>query len=385
MRIQACLNGAREREEHPALPCTPDELAAAAQAAVAAGASSLHIHPRGPDGAQTLEPDQIGAALAAVRAACPGVPVGVSTLFSILPDPERRIALVRQWQIRPDFASVNIGEPGMAELCAALRELGVGIEVGIASAADAEEFLGLGLGGACLRLLLEPEELTAAEALATVAAIERVLDAAGDSTPRLLHGAGATAWPLIEAACARGYETRIGLEDVLTLPDGAIAPDNAALVSAAIIRVGVGEVVLREVNPADLPIFYAQQRDPAAAQLAGFPPRDWENFAAHWARILADDALIQRTILVDGQVAGNIGRYPQDGQQLVGYWLGRGYWGRGIATAALAAFLNEQPQRPLTAYVVRHNAASRRVLEKCGFTLVAEEGDEFVLRLLAAG
>jgi uncharacterized protein (DUF849 family)/RimJ/RimL family protein N-acetyltransferase len=381
MQIQACLNGARRHEEHPALPCTPEELAVAAQAAVAAGASSLHIHPRGPDGAQSLEPEQIGAALAAVRAACPGVPVGVSTLFSILPDPRRRAALVRQWAVCPDFASVNLPEPGTAELCAALRELGVGIEAGLADAADAERYLALGLGDACVRLLLEPEEPTAAEALATVAAIERVLDATGDATPRLLHGEGATAWPLVEAALARGYHTRIGLEDVLTLPDGAPAPDNAALVSVAISRLGAGDIVLREVIPEDLPTFYAQQRDPEAARLAGFPSRDWESFAAHWARILADDTLIQRAILVGGQVAGNMVCYPQDGEQLVGYWLGRGYWGRGIATAALATFLSELPQRPLTAYVVRHNIASRRVLEKCGFRVVAEEGDEFVLRL----
>ncbi len=385
MQIQACLNGARSCEEHPALPCTPEELAAAAQAAVAAGGSSLHLHPRGPDGAQSLEPEQIGAALAAVRAACPDVPVGVSTLYSILPDPARRADLVRQWEVRPDFASVNVSEPGTAELCTALRELGVGIEAGLASAADAERYLALGLGGACVRLLLEPEEPTTAEALVTVTAIERVLDAAGDRTPRLLHGEGATAWPLVEAARARGYNTRIGLEDVLTLPDGAPAPDNAALVRAAIRRLGAGEIVLREVIPEDLPIFYAQQRDPEAARLAGFPSRDWESFSAHWARILADDSLIQRAILVGGQVAGNIGRFPQDGEQLVGYWLGREYWGRGIATAALAAFLGELPERPLTAYVARHNAASRRVLEKCGFRLVAEEGDEFVLRLLALG
>lgn len=385
MRIQACLNGARRREEHPALPCTPDELAAAAQAAVAAGASSLHIHPRDPDGAQSLEPEQIGAALAAVRVACPGVPVGVSTLFSILPDAERRAALVRQWAVRPDFASVNLAEPGTAELCAALRELGVGIEAGLASAADAERYLSLGIGDLCVRLLLEPEEPTTAEALATVAAIERVLDAAGDRTPRLLHGEGATAWPLLEAALARGYATRIGLEDVLILPDGTLAPDNTALMRAAISHLGTGDITLREVFPEDLPIFYAQQRDPEAARLAGFPSRDWESFTAHWARILADDALIQRAILVGGLVAGNIVCYPQDGEQLVGYWLGRVYWGGGIATAALALFLNEQPERPLTAYVAKHNAASRRVLEKCGFRLVAEDGDEFVLRLLATG
>lgn len=90
--------------------------------------------------------------------------------------------------------------------------------------------------GSCLRVLLEPGEADVPAALATVAAIEAILDRAGDTPPRLLHGEGPTAWALIDAAVARGYDTRIGLEDVLTLPDGTLAPDNAALVAEAIQR-----------------------------------------------------------------------------------------------------------------------------------------------------
>lgn len=381
MLIQACLNGSRARGEHPSLPCTPEELADAARAAVAAGARSLHIHPRGPDGAQSLAADQIGAALVAVRSACPGVPVGVSTLLAILPDPQRRAAAVRGWELRPDFASVNLAEPGADALCAALREAGVGIEAGLSSPADAERYLALGLGASCVRALLEPEEPGVAAALATVAAIEGVLDGAGDRAPRLLHGEGATAWPLLDVALARGYATRIGLEDALTLPDGALAPDNAALVRAALGRLSAGAVALREVASADLASFYAHQQDPEAAQMAGFPSRDWVAFSAHWARVLADGANITRTVLAGGQVAGNIACFPQDGEHLVGYWLGREFWGRGIATAALRAFLASLSRRPLSAYVARHNLASRRVLEKCGFVLEREDEEEFKLRL----
>jgi uncharacterized protein (DUF849 family) len=381
MLVQACLNGSRARAEHPALPCTPEELANAARGAVAAGARSLHIHPRGPDDAQSLAPEQIGAALVALRSACPGVPVGVSTLFAILPDPERRAAAVRQWDVRPDFASVNFSEPGAAALCAALREAGVGIEAGLSSPADAEHYLALQLGASCVRVLLEPEEPDVAAALATVAAIEGVLDGTGDRAPRLLHGEGATAWPLLDAALARGCDARIGLEDVLTVPDGALAPDNAALVRAAFGRLSARTVALRDVASADLAIFYAHQQDPEAAQMAGFPSRDWEAFNAHWARVLADGANITKTVLAGGQVAGNIACFPQDGEHLVGYWLGREFWGRGIATAALRAFLGSLPLRPLTAYVARHNGASRRVLEKCGFVLESEDEAEFKLRL----
>ncbi len=106
--------------------------------------------------------------------------------------------------------------------------------------------------------------------------------------------------------------------------------------------------------------------------MAAFPIRDRETFMAHWARILGDDSIIKRTILVDGRVAGNIGCFEQGGEREVGYWLGREYWGRGVATRALAAFLDQVQARPLTARVAKHNIASLRVLEKCGFTVCGE-------------
>lgn len=237
MLIKVCLNGAREVGAHPALPLTPSALAEAARAAVDAGAGAVHMHPRDAQGAQSLAADAIGAAVLAVRRACPGVPVGVSTLFTILPDAERRAAAVRGWDVRPDFASVNIGEPGDGELCAALQSIGVAIEAGLDSVAAAERYVRSPVFGACLRVLLEPGEPEAPGALATVQAMEAVLDRAGDATPRLLHGEERSAWALLDAAAARGCATRVGLEDTLLLPDGRLAPDNAALVAAAVRRV----------------------------------------------------------------------------------------------------------------------------------------------------
>jgi RimJ/RimL family protein N-acetyltransferase len=140
-------------------------------------------------------------------------------------------------------------------------------------------------------------------------------------------------------------------------------------------------VSLRDVASADLAIFYAHQQDSEAAQMAGFPSRDWEAFNAHWARVLADGANITKTVVAGGQVAGNIACFPQDGEHLVGYWLGREFWGRGVATTALRTFLASQSLRPLSAYVARHNLASRRVLEKCGFVLEGEDEEELKLRL----
>jgi uncharacterized protein (DUF849 family) len=196
----------------------------------------VHMHPRDAEGVQSLAARDIGAAVAAVRNACPGVPLGVSTLYAILPNPAVRAAAVLQWHDRPDFASVNFGEPGTEELCAALQVVGVRIEAGLDSAEAAERYVRSPVFGSCLRVLLEPGEQDVPGALATVAMIEATLGRAGDTRPRLLHGEGPTAWALFDAALGRGYDTRIGLEDVLMLPNGASAPDNAALVAEAVRR-----------------------------------------------------------------------------------------------------------------------------------------------------
>ena len=130
---------------------------------------------------------------------------------------------------------------------------------------------------------------------------------------------------------------------------------------------------LRDVVEDDLPTFYAHQLDPDATRMAAFPSRERDAFMAHWARVLANADNIKQTIVVDGQVAGNIGCFEQDGERQVGYWLGREYWGQGVATEALMQFLAYVKIRPLYAHVVQHNIASRRVLEKCGFRVVREE------------
>ena len=132
------------------------------------------------------------------------------------------------------------------------------------------------------------------------------------------------------------------------------------------------DVSLREVQESDLLIFFEQQRDPLANQMAAFPVRDWDAFMAHWAKIMKDESVILRTILFEGQVAGNVLSFEMDGKREVGYWLGREFWGKGIATVALSLFLERVKIRPLFAYVAKHNIASQRVLEKCGFVMSGE-------------
>ncbi len=132
-------------------------------------------------------------------------------------------------------------------------------------------------------------------------------------------------------------------------------------------------VTLRAVAEADLPIFYEQQLVPEATQMAAFPSRTREAFMAHWAKILVNKNGIIKTILFDGHVAGNILSWEQSDKWEVGYWLGKEFWGKGIATKALAEFLDIVKIRPLFAHVVKHNIGSQRVLQKCGFVIAGED------------
>ena len=127
------------------------------------------------------------------------------------------------------------------------------------------------------------------------------------------------------------------------------------------------EVRLRPVEDSDLEVLFANESDPVAAEMAAFPSRERERFMTRWAQMRADDTLVTRTIEADGRVAGNILSWPDDGQQHLGYWVGRAWWGRGVATRAVALMLEEVPVRPIRARVAAHNLGSIRVLEKCGF------------------
>jgi RimJ/RimL family protein N-acetyltransferase len=136
------------------------------------------------------------------------------------------------------------------------------------------------------------------------------------------------------------------------------------------------KVTLRQVIEDDIQAFYEHQNDPEATEMAAFPARDLQAHLAHWRKVLGNDSNITRAVVVDGEVAGNIGSWEQDGERLVGYWIGKSYWGRGIATSALRQFLEIIETRPLYAHVIRHNKGSIRVLEKSGFGLADRAGDE---------
>ncbi|MGI2166903.1 GNAT family N-acetyltransferase [Shewanella oncorhynchi] len=129
-------------------------------------------------------------------------------------------------------------------------------------------------------------------------------------------------------------------------------------------------VSLRPIIESDLEAIFVHQSDPIANQLAQFPPRDREAFFKHWHQnILGQVNVLPRAILVDGKFVGNIGHWQSDGQALIGYWIDREYWGKGIATQTLAQFLPLVSLRPLFAHVAKHNLASQRVLLRHGFVL----------------
>jgi RimJ/RimL family protein N-acetyltransferase len=132
-------------------------------------------------------------------------------------------------------------------------------------------------------------------------------------------------------------------------------------------------VSLRPVEESDLEAFYEQQADPESVAMAAVPAREREDHLGHWREVLADESVCVRAIMVDGEVAGHVVSFVRDegGEREVGYWIARSHWGRGVASAAVAAFLAEEKRRPLIATVAVHNPGSLRVLEKCGFTVEA--------------
>jgi RimJ/RimL family protein N-acetyltransferase len=158
------------------------------------------------------------------------------------------------------------------------------------------------------------------------------------------------------------------------------------------------ELTLREVRDEDLPLLFEQWADPVAAHMAAFTAPDhmeWDAFERRWSRLRADANIINRAIVVDREVAGTIGSWGDPGERELTYWIGRSYWGKGIATAAVSAFLAVDRSRPMHARVASDNVASRRVLEKCGFRVIATERgfaqarsaeiEDFLLRLEEPG
>lgn len=198
-----------------------------------AGAKVLHLHAYDSTDGETLAAAPCASALRAVRAACPGVPVSLTTSAAIEPDPDRRLDLIARWTELPELVTANQGEAGTLKLCRHLVERGVGIEAGVLSRSDAEVFVRTAVAPLCVRALIEPLDADPGDAVAHAAAMEDILLSAHISLEQVHHGDGPASWAVSERALARGHGIRTGLEDTTVLPDGRLASGNADLVRAA--------------------------------------------------------------------------------------------------------------------------------------------------------
>jgi uncharacterized protein (DUF849 family) len=237
--VQGALNGGRRREDHPDVPVTLEQLVADVASCRAAGAASVHLHPRrSSDGAESLDADVHDAVVAAVRAAVPDVEISCSTMEGIdLGGAADRVEAVRAWGAPPDIVSVNIAEAGAVELGAALLDRGIGIEAGVFTVEDADALLAAPWASRVRRVLVETiyehDDAAAAD-------LARAIDArvAALGRPRLWHGADLATWAVVDAGLAAGHDVRVGLEDTLVGRDGGRAPANAAQVAETVARHG---------------------------------------------------------------------------------------------------------------------------------------------------
>jgi uncharacterized protein (DUF849 family) len=232
MIIQACINGARPNDYHPKLPVTAEAVALDGASCISAGAAELHIHPRGPDGRESLM--AVDEAIRAVRIRCPGTLVGVSTGAWIEGDEKRTRDCISAWRELPDYASVNLSEADAPDVIALLDRMGVGVEAGLATVADARRFVAIPNCHRVFRILIEPGEQQVEQADKIADGIEQVLGKANMRRQTLLHGCDRTVWHFVERARQKRWSTRVGLEDGCHLANGDIASGNADLVVNAL-------------------------------------------------------------------------------------------------------------------------------------------------------
>lgn len=229
--LQACLNGSRGVEEHPAVPLTPTACARDAVAVVSAGAQDLHVHPRTADGRDSLAPSDVARWVGAVRDVV-DVPVGVTTGAWAWTGGSTPMQAVAGWTVLPDHASVNWHEHGATDLAQALLDRGVAVNAGLWTEDAAQAWIDAGWPDRTALVLLEladaPDQERTADQLLEIVRPTGV--------PVLLHGEGRSAWPGLDLAVARGTAARIGLEDVVAGPDGEPVSGNAELVEHAVAR-----------------------------------------------------------------------------------------------------------------------------------------------------
>jgi len=236
--LKVCLNGARSRTEHPAVPVTPEQLADEAAAAEAAGAEVVHLHPRTADGRESLSWSAVQLAVAAIRDRCPELTLGVSTREEIEPGLAIRRRFLAEWHgppAGPDLASVNWHEEDAAAVAHLLAGRGIGIEAGLFTPTAALKLLSGEQPGGLVRILVEaiPGITPGEDGPSAVQAMLAELPELPDELDLVVHGEEEWAWPVLWWARERGFGIRIGFEDVLAGPSGEPVQGNADLVRLA--------------------------------------------------------------------------------------------------------------------------------------------------------
>lgn len=177
MFLQVSLNGSRTKQDHPAVPVTPSEMAEAVKSLAEAGVSSVHLHARDKAGKESLHPEAVAATLTTIRQACPTIELALSTAEAIEHDPQRRLERINHWTVLPDTLCVNLSEGGIDEVIALMRERGLAFEAGLFTPEDVEHFKSLGHVH-WKRVLLEPLPTTPEEAHAHLDALKAALGTA---------------------------------------------------------------------------------------------------------------------------------------------------------------------------------------------------------------
>jgi uncharacterized protein (DUF849 family) len=239
--LQVTPTGPWDKDVHPSMPVSRDELLADLRECFLSGATGVHLHVRDRHGAETLEPSVVNDTCTRVREvardAGSHVEIGLTTGEWIVPDLTERIAMIREWE-GADCATVNVSEQGFDAVMLAMLDAGIGIDVGLWAPVEMDQLLRSGLLPRAQRVSIEldpgepyflqgkPDQLAQQ--------LNDALDAAESTCPRLTHGMNDWTWALVEDAFRRGHDTRVGFEDSVLLPDGTRAGSNAELVRAAL-------------------------------------------------------------------------------------------------------------------------------------------------------
>jgi|SRR5690554_1347257 len=233
MFLKIALNGARSKSECEYIPHSLEEIERDVRQLYSSGYTVFHIHCYDDKGKESLEPEAVNNLVNKVKNISPKIKLGISSGEWIEPDLNKRIKLIKSWEKIPDFISVNMIEEGAEKICKVLQDKSVLIEAGINEPKAAEVFVNIEHSYNFCRILIEPEDEEISQALKTVESIEKILNENNVKIKRLLHGFNSVSWELITEAKLRGYDSRMGMEDTLLLPDGRKAKSNYEIISEA--------------------------------------------------------------------------------------------------------------------------------------------------------